>query len=123
MGVRREPGGHLGLGRRNTMTRTQLNRSIAARTGESLSVVRRLGFSLVAGHPREPRSEDLRLVLHCPFCNRQVAYRGGSGNDSKSLAECPDCDVEFEFDDCEVFPTSTNSRRTLIPIRSRYVAV
>jgi hypothetical protein len=105
------------------MTRTQLNHSIAERTGESLSVIRRLGFSLVAGHSREPRTEEIRLVLQCPFCNRQVPYPGRLGDGSKSPAQCPDCDVEFEFDDCEVFPISARSRRNSISVRSRYVTV
>jgi hypothetical protein len=105
------------------MTRAQLNHSIADRTGESLSLIRRLGFSLVAKRPREPRTEDIRLVLHCPFCNRQVPCPGCSGDGSKALAECRDCDVEFEFDDGEVFPTSTRSRHSSIPVRSRYVTV
>jgi hypothetical protein len=105
------------------MTRTQLNHSIAARTGESLSLIRRLGFSLVAKRPREPRTEDIRLVLHCPFCNRQVPYPGLLDDNSKPLAECRECDIEFQFDDREVFPTRARSRRNSIPVCSRYVTV
>jgi hypothetical protein len=44
------------------MTRTQLNRSIAARTGESLSVIRSLGFRLLVEPLEEPVTEEIRLV-------------------------------------------------------------
>ena len=102
------------------MTRTQLNHSIAARTGESLTVIRRLGFSLWTEPRDEPRPEDIRLVLPCPFCRQQVPYPGRSGEGASVLAECPDCDVAFEFHDREVFPASTPPGRAPKPARSRH---
>ena len=81
------------------MTRTQLNRSIAARTGEPLSEIRRLGFRLLVEPREEPVAEEIRLVVHCPFCRQQVPYPGRSRDGSNALAECDGCDVYFEFED------------------------
>ena len=103
------------------MTRTQLHHSIAARTGEPLSVIRHLGFSLLTEPRSEPAADDIRLVLHCPFCGHQVAYPGRARDGSHTLAECPDCDVYFEFDDREVFPASSRPDRAPVPARSRHV--
>jgi hypothetical protein len=102
------------------MTRTQLNHSVAARTGEPLSVIRRLGFSLLTETPKELRPEDIRLVLHCPFCGGQVPYPGRSRDGSNALAECHDCDVYFEFDDREVFPARSLPAGASMPARSCY---
>jgi hypothetical protein len=103
------------------MTQAQLNHRIAARTGESLTVIRRHGFSLLTERQSEPGPENIRLVLHCPFCRSQVPYPGRAGDGSQPLAECPDCDVYFEFDDREVFPASAKSSRTPATARSRFV--
>ncbi len=103
------------------MTQAQLNHRIAARTGESLTVIRRLGFSLVTQTRNEPGPEDIRLVLHCPFCRGQVPYPGRAGDGSQPMAECLDCDVYFEFDDREVFPASSRPARPSMPVRPRYV--
>ena len=40
------------------MTQCQIDRAVAAATGESLDVVRRLGFSLVEDHTEEPTVVD-----------------------------------------------------------------
>ena len=103
------------------MTRTQLHRSIAARTGESLSVIRRLGFRLLVEPLEEPVTEEIRLVVHCPFCSGQVPYPGRSGDGSTALAECHGCDVYFEFEDRDVFPASSRTVGAAMPARSRYL--
>jgi hypothetical protein len=103
------------------MTRTQLQKSIAVRTGEPLSVIRRLGFSLLKETRDEPAVEDIRLVLHCPFCTQQVPYPGRAGDGSSALAECDGCDVYFEFDDRDVFPASSPTARGPLPMRSRSI--
>jgi hypothetical protein len=79
------------------MTQAQLDRSVAARTGESLRTVHRLGFQPDQTGALEP--EDLRLVVDCPFCGRPVPYPGLIGNGKPALAECADprCDVYFDF--------------------------
>ena len=82
---------------------TEVHENIIARTGESLSVIRRLGFSLLTEPRNEPAAEDIRLVLHCPFCGQQVPYPGRARDGSSALAECHDCDVYFEFDTEEVY--------------------
>jgi hypothetical protein len=105
------------------MTQAQLNHRIAARTGESLAMIRRLGFSLVTERRDQPRPEDIRLVLHCPFCRSQVPYPGRAGDGSQPLAECHACDVYFEFDDCEVFPATSRPARASMPARSRSLPV
>ena len=103
------------------MTQAQLNHRIAERTGESLAVIRRLGFNLVTERRDQPGPEDICLVLHCPFCGDQVPYPGRSRDDSKALAECPGCDVDFEFDERDVFPASTRPVRAPTLARSRYL--
>ena len=89
------------------MTQSQLDRSVADRTGESPRTIRRLGFGLQALAPRPPAPEDLRLVVDCPFCGRAVPYPGRSRDGSPALAEClgPTCDVYFDFHESDVYAT------------------
>ena len=89
------------------MTR-HVSHQIAARTGETLSVIRRIGFQVQPEPREEPAAEELRLVVHCPFCREPVAYPGRSRDGSSALAECEACDIYFEFEDRDVFPTSTS---------------
>ena len=103
------------------MTQTQLDQSIAARTGQPLSVIRRLGFRLLNEPRKEPAADEIRLVLHCPFCGDQVPYPGRSRDGSNALAACDQCDVFFEFDDRDVFPASTRPGRAPVLARSRYL--
>jgi hypothetical protein len=103
------------------MTRAQLNSRIAARTGESLAVIRHLGFQLEPQHDEEPVTDDLRLVVHCPFCRRQVPYPGRSGDGANALAECVACDVYFEFEDRDVFPASVGTAGSGSQTRRRQV--
>ena len=89
------------------MTRNQLNHCVATRTGESLAVIRRLGFQLKSGPREEPIAEELRLIVHCPFCRGAVAYPGRARDGSAAMAECAACDVYFPFQDRDVFPASS----------------
>jgi hypothetical protein len=103
------------------MTRNQLSHLIATRTGEPLSVINRLGFQ-IKSEPREgPAAEELRLVVHCPFCREPVPYPGRSRDGSAALAECADCDVYFEFEDRDVFPASASRLANPLPARHRYI--
>ena len=103
------------------MTRNQVSHLIAARTGEPLSVIRRLGFQ-IKSEPREgPAAGELRLVVRCPFCRGAVPYPGRSGDSSTSLAECADCDVDFEFEDRDVFPASARRVANPSTARHRYI--
>ena len=103
------------------MTQAQLNHALAIQTGEQLSVIRRLGFSLLIEPREEPVADEICLVLHCPFCDAQVPYPGRSRDGSQALAECPGCDVYFEFDDRDVLPASTRPVRAPTLARSRYL--
>jgi hypothetical protein len=103
------------------MTRSQLNSRIAARTGDSLAVIRHLGFQLKAEPGEEPAAEDICLVVHCPFCRGQVPYPGRSRDGSAALAECVECDVYFDFEDRDVFPASTNAAANTSHARRRYI--
>jgi hypothetical protein len=103
------------------MTQTQFHAAIAARTGEPLSVIRRLGFSPLTRNPSNANPEHIRLVLCCPFCRHQVPYPGRARDGSNALAECADCDVYFEFQDREVFPTSSIGGQAIAPARTRYL--
>jgi hypothetical protein len=102
------------------MTRTRVNHLVAARTGESLAVIRRLGFQLLA-EPREEPTQELRLALSCPFCRRPVAYPGRSRDGSAALAECEGCDIYFPFEDRDVFPASARRVANPSPVRHRYI--
>jgi hypothetical protein len=103
------------------MTRTQVSHLIAARTGEPLAVIRRLGFQL-KHEPREASpSEELRLVVHCPFCRGAVPYPGRSSDGSATLAECADCDVYFEFTDRNIFPARSRAVERPTPAGRRYI--
>ncbi len=102
------------------MTSAQLNHRIATRTGESLAVIRRLGFQIVSVPDEEPTTEDITLVVHCPFCRSAVPYPGRSSDGSTAMAECDACDVYFGFTDHDVFPATTraiaeSTRRRYIP--------
>jgi hypothetical protein len=101
------------------MTTAQLNHRIAARTGESLAVIRRLGFQLKSRPREEPAVEEIRLVVHCPYCRDQVPYPGRGSDGSAALAECAGCDVYFEFEDRDVFPASSRPAVGQTPVRRR----
>jgi len=85
------------------MTQFQLDGAVALATGESLRHVHRRGFSLLARGPGDLEPEDLRLALDCPFCGITVPYPGVAGGGKPALAECPRCDVDFDFDPAEVY--------------------
>ena len=103
------------------MTRTQVNHVIAARTGEPLSVIRRLGFQVQPEPREEPAAEELCLVVHCPFCREPVEYPGRSRDGSTPMAECEACDVYFPFRDQDVFPAGASCLAGREPARQRYI--
>ena len=103
------------------MTSAQLNCRIAARTGESLAVIRRLGFQLKSEPAEEPVAEEIHLVVHCPLCRGQVPYPGLSRDGSAMMAECASCDVYFPFEDRDVFPASSRAAASPAPVRLRYI--
>ncbi|WP_435011923.1 hypothetical protein P12x_006157 (plasmid) [Tundrisphaera lichenicola] len=94
------------------MTQSQLDRSIADRTGDSLRTVHRIGFGLPAAD-LEP--EDLHLVVDCPFCGHPTPYPGRAGDGSPALAECPGdrCDVYFDFRPGEVYAAGPVDHRII----------
>jgi hypothetical protein len=103
------------------MNRTQLDSTIAARTGESLSVIRRIGFQFQVQPHEEPASEEICLVVFCPFCRQATDYPGRAGDGSALLAECEGCDVFFDFEDHDVFPASSKAiTKTSMPC-GRYI--
>jgi hypothetical protein len=84
------------------MTQAQLDRAVAATTGESIVTVKNLGFSLLS--PRHNAAEpDVRLALDCPFCDRPVPYPGRTRDGVPPMAECARCDVYFDFQPDEVY--------------------
>src|SRR4051812_18294916 len=83
------------------MTRIQLERSVARRTGESLATIRHLGFHVQADRPEDLEPEDLHLAVDCPFCGASTPLPSDSGGLS-ALAECDRCDVDFDYDPAEV---------------------
>jgi hypothetical protein len=103
------------------MNRTQLDSTIAARTGESLSVIRRIGFQFQVQPREQPEPEEICLVVFCPFCRQPTDYPGRAGDGSAVLAECDGCDVFFEFEDRDVFPASSKSVTNTSMPRGRYI--
>ena len=103
------------------MTRNQVSHLIAAKTGEPLSVIRRLGFQIKSEPRGGPAAEEICLVVRCPFCRGVVAYPGRSRDGSAAPAECPGCDVDFEFDDRDVFPARSRAAGGPAPTRRRYI--
>jgi hypothetical protein len=91
------------------MTQLQLDRSIAALTGEPIKLVRRLGFSVLTGEAEALEPEDFRLVLNCPFCGHPAPYPDQAGDGSALLAECDRCDVYFDYEVDEVYPLAMDS--------------
>jgi hypothetical protein len=103
------------------MTQNQVSHLIAACTGESLSVIRRLGFQIEPQSRGELATEELCLVVHCPFCHGAVPYPGRSRDGSNPMAECERCDVYFPFRDQDVFPASASRLTKPTPARHRYL--
>jgi hypothetical protein len=91
------------------MTQLQLDRSIAALTGEPVRLVRQLGFSVLSGEAEALEPEELRLVLNCPFCGHPAPYPDQAGDGSTLLAECDRCDVYFDYEVDEVYPLAMDS--------------
>ena len=92
------------------MTQSQLNRRVAGLTGDSLRTVRSLGFGLRA--LRDPDLESvprLSLRVDCPFCGRPAAYPTSDASPGAVLAECPACDVDFDFTPEDVYASGRPS--------------
>jgi len=90
------------------VTQPLLERAVADALGEPIASIRRLGFGLTTLNPLD-ESDDLQLVLDCPFCGRAVPYPGRARDGSLALAECLRCDVYFDFAEVEVYATATSS--------------
>src|SRR5438067_935787 len=91
------------------MTQLQLDRSIAALTGEPIRLVRQLGFSVLSAESEALEPEDFVLVLNCPFCGHPAPYPDQAGDGSANLAECDRCDVYFDYEIDEVYPLATEA--------------
>src|SRR5262245_52753752 len=87
------------------MTQRQLENAVADATGESLGLVRGLGFRLVAPGRDGLEREDPVLAVLCPSCRRSVAYPGPVPDGSLPLAECLGCDLYFGVTSTEI-PTT-----------------
>ena len=85
------------------MTQFQLNRAVAASTGESIGTINRYGFSVLHESPETARSDKLRFLVDCPFCGRPADYPGLARDGSAALAECERCDVYFDFPPHEIY--------------------
>ena len=84
------------------MIQLQLDAAVASATGESLGLVRGLGFSLASLEGDDLEPEDIVLAITCPFCRSIVAYPGPTADGALPLAECPTCDVYFEITPDEI---------------------
>jgi hypothetical protein len=87
------------------MIQSQLDRAVAGATGESLRTIRALGFTILARGEFGREAEDLGLRVDCPFCGDAVPYPGRARDRTPALAECPRCDLDFDFAIEEVYAT------------------
>lgn len=85
------------------MTQTQLDSAVCDALGESVHVVHRLGFQVVAHRPDDLEPEDVYPAVECPFCRRAVPYSGRLEGGQWPLAECDRCDLYFEVSADELF--------------------
>ena len=94
------------------MTQAQLDRTVAARTGESARTVRRLGFQLQAA-PVDPEPDRPPPGRRLPVLRPAAPYPGRAGDGSPALAECPGhrCDIYFDFDLADVYVARREAAR------------
>jgi hypothetical protein len=85
------------------VTQRQLDRAVAASTGETLRTVHSLGFSLETRDHDGAGTDRLRLHVDCAFCGRPADYPGLARDGAQALAECDRCDIYFDFDPHEVY--------------------
>ena len=103
------------------MTRSQMNAAVVEATGESLSTVRGMGFSLDRQRKprRSPQSEALP-VIDCPGCGGVVVLAWSSAEELPEFAECRRCETAFGYYDREVYDASLDDitvaeHRTYLP--------
>jgi len=85
------------------MTQRLLHGELAKTTGESVAILRTVGFNLVARQADDLEPEQIVLVLDCPFCRQPVPYPAPTRDGSETLAECDRCDIYFPFQVDEVY--------------------
>ena len=86
------------------MSRQQFQRAVARATGESVTTIRSLGFSVLAVDIPLANVANVAncLYLSCPGCGRDVPL--SSEEDTlPEMAECAHCDIAYPYDDEEVF--------------------
>jgi hypothetical protein len=88
------------------MTQRQLVQAVAGATGESRRTIRTRGFGVLHARSR-PATDDLQLVLDCPFCGHRVAFPGTLDG---AMAECLICDLYFEALPGDVYLASIPER-------------
>ena len=83
------------------MSRQQFQRAVARATGESVTTIRSLGFSVLEVDVPVANVANC-LCLSCPTCGRDVPL--SSEEDTlPEMAECAHCDIAYPYDDEEVF--------------------
>jgi hypothetical protein len=90
------------------VTQAQIDHEVAGATGESLDLIHKLGFSLMADDRTDPHPEALYLVINCPHCRRPTLYPGQLADGSYPMAECPGCDALFAFDVLDVYVAASS---------------
>ena len=83
------------------MTSQQFQRAVARATGESVTTIRSLGFSVLEVDVPVTEVADC-LCLSCPGCGRDVPL-SLEDNTLPDLAECEHCDIAYPYHDEEVF--------------------
>jgi hypothetical protein len=86
-----------------SMTQAQLEDAVACATGESITTIRSLGFSLEPHEGDDTEPEILGLAVICPCCHEPVPYAGLTRDGSPTLGECLACDIFFDVAIGQIF--------------------
>jgi hypothetical protein len=85
------------------MTQAQLDDAVACATGESITTIRSLGFSLEPHERDDSEPEDPGLAVICPSCHEPVPYAGLTRAGAPTLGECLACDLYFDVAIGQIF--------------------
>ena len=85
------------------MKQSELNHAVADATNETVSTIKSMGFSLADESTESDVADQQILVLDCPFCGTTVLLSANGPEELPELAECPNCDVVYDYADDEVY--------------------
>jgi len=102
------------------MTRSQLYATVARATGDSISVLKHLGFGILDPLPLDDQPQVAVRALDCPGCGNTIVLSWNVVDPLPASADCRCCSSVFDYRDDEVFSTDVNdlqraSLRSFVP--------